>query len=180
MRHLLRTHGVSVAWLKEQVDIGSYDLRYVPSALQAADIYTKGFDSAEKWTANCRLISLYSPVEADIGKLVQFWKDVEASSKPFIDDSHPPHTEEVEPGFSASHTHMAGGGKSSAKQPRGGNEVLARSRSRSRGRSPATSVVRSPSSSPGPPCPPVQRRGDFPTDPPWAFARTHTRVLIEL
>ena len=90
VRHLLRTHGVSVAWLKEQFDTGSYDLRYVPSALQAADIYTKGFDSAEKWTANCRLISLYSPAEADIGKLVQFWKDVEASSKPFVDDSHPP------------------------------------------------------------------------------------------
>ena len=42
MRHLLRTHGVSVAWLKEQFDTGNYDLRYVPSTLQAADIYTKG------------------------------------------------------------------------------------------------------------------------------------------
>ena len=43
MRHLLRTHGVSVVWLKENFDIGNYDLRYVPSTLQAADIYTKGF-----------------------------------------------------------------------------------------------------------------------------------------
>ena len=58
MRHLLRTHGVCVAWLKEQFDSGHYELRYVPTAYQAADIYTKGFDSADKWQANCRLIGL--------------------------------------------------------------------------------------------------------------------------
>ena len=33
MRHMLRSHGVSVAWLKEQFDSGNYDLRYVPYGL---------------------------------------------------------------------------------------------------------------------------------------------------
>ena len=63
VRHLLRTRGVSGAWLKEQFDTGPYVLRYVPSTLEAADIYTKGFDNADKWNANCRLISLYAFVE---------------------------------------------------------------------------------------------------------------------
>ena len=72
MRHLLRTHGVSVAWLKEQFDTGNYDLRYVPSSLQAADIYAKDFDNADKWNANCRFVSLYAPGEVDVFKLVQY------------------------------------------------------------------------------------------------------------
>ena len=40
MKHMLRSHGVAVAWLKEQFDSGNYDLRYVPTDYQAADIYT--------------------------------------------------------------------------------------------------------------------------------------------
>ena len=59
-------------WLKEQFDSGNFDLRYVPSAYQAADIYTKGFDSAEKWQANCKLIGLYAPSETCTQSLVSY------------------------------------------------------------------------------------------------------------
>ena len=60
MRHLLRSHGVAVAWLKEQFDCGNYDLQYVPTDYQAADIYTKNFDNTDKWNNVRRLIGIYA------------------------------------------------------------------------------------------------------------------------
>jgi len=86
MRHLLRSHGVAVAWLKEQFDSGNYDLRYVPFAHQAADIYTKGFDNAEKWNSVRRLIGLYAPDEVDVSKIIAFWSSVEAAAIPVPKD----------------------------------------------------------------------------------------------
>ena len=69
-----------VAWLKEQFDSGHYELRYVPTAYQAADIYTKGFDSADKWQANCRLIGRYAPSDIRIADLIVFWRNVSEAS----------------------------------------------------------------------------------------------------
>jgi len=43
MRNLLRTHGVSVAFLKGAFDRKDIVLQYVQPSRQAADIYTKGF-----------------------------------------------------------------------------------------------------------------------------------------
>ena len=60
MRHLLRSHGVAIAWLKEQFDSGRYVLQHVSTIHQAADIYTTNFDNPAKlksaWpinTSNC-------------------------------------------------------------------------------------------------------------------------------
>ena len=86
MRHLLRSHGVAVAWLKEQFDSGNYELRYVPSAHQAADIYTKGFDNAEKWNSVRRLIGLYAPDEVNVSKIIAFWSSVEEAAIPVQKD----------------------------------------------------------------------------------------------
>ena len=49
MRHLPRTHYVQIPWLKERFAESDLKLVYEPSAKQAADIYTKGFDNALKW-----------------------------------------------------------------------------------------------------------------------------------
>ena len=50
MRHLGRTHGVSVAWMHEQLSIHPFtDLIYTESHEMAADIYTKAFTDADRW-----------------------------------------------------------------------------------------------------------------------------------
>jgi hypothetical protein len=48
MRHLGRTHGVSVAWLHERFQSDGAHLQYVDTAQQAADIYTKMFNNPAK------------------------------------------------------------------------------------------------------------------------------------
>ena len=58
MRHLGRTHGVSIRWLYEQYRAGVFDLRYEPSATMAADIFTKGFSNPEMWQCVSWLVSI--------------------------------------------------------------------------------------------------------------------------
>ena len=73
MRHTVRFHGVAVAWLKEQFDSGNYELRYVPSAQQAADIYTKGLTMRTSGTqfvarSGCTpLLKLTCPTSSSFG-----------------------------------------------------------------------------------------------------------------
>eukprot|EP00969_Alexandrium_andersonii_P013670 596668-Alexandrium_andersonii.AAC.1 len=43
MRHLERTHAVSVKWLREQCTAGRFGIEKFESAHQAADIFTKPF-----------------------------------------------------------------------------------------------------------------------------------------
>eukprot|EP00972_Heterocapsa_arctica_P040401 5950810-Heterocapsa_arctica.AAC.1 len=49
MWYLLRTHGVSVAWLHETFKHKCLQLGYELSWRMCADIYTKGFTDAAKW-----------------------------------------------------------------------------------------------------------------------------------
>ena len=58
MRHLGRTHRVSVAWLHERFKTDGVDLVYEMTHRQAADIYTKAFANGEKWYAACLLVSI--------------------------------------------------------------------------------------------------------------------------
>ena len=58
MRHLGRTHRVSVTWLHERFAEPGLLLRYEMTHRQAADIYTKAFNEALKWTAACLLINI--------------------------------------------------------------------------------------------------------------------------
>ena len=61
MRHLGRTHGVSVAWLHEQLAVRKLvDLEYTDSNLMAADIYTKAFTDADRWEHALLLITLFT------------------------------------------------------------------------------------------------------------------------
>jgi len=74
MRHLLRAHGVSVAYLKEVFDRPDINLQYVPSARQAADIYTKSFTNGDAWALVTTLIGVYDPANFNIRQNVEFWK----------------------------------------------------------------------------------------------------------
>ena len=49
MRHMERTHGISITWLYEMFKRDYLLLVYEVTARMAADIHTKGFDDANSW-----------------------------------------------------------------------------------------------------------------------------------
>ena len=68
MRHLGRTHGITIAWLHEQYKAGAYSLEYEPSASMAADIFTKSFSNPLAFDAVCWLVFVCSAAD-----LVRFY-----------------------------------------------------------------------------------------------------------
>ena len=58
-RHADKTQRLNLAWLAEQFQRKHFTLVYVPSMLQAADIFTKPFTSAEKWNQLLKLLGLH-------------------------------------------------------------------------------------------------------------------------
>ena len=58
MRHLGRTHGISIAYLHDSFTKGRFNLLYENTAAMAADIYTKAFTDGEKWKWACELINI--------------------------------------------------------------------------------------------------------------------------
>ena len=61
MRHLGRTHRVSVDWLHEQFSSDQISLLYEKTDRQAGDIFTKGFTNPDKWRHAAELINILSP-----------------------------------------------------------------------------------------------------------------------
>jgi len=61
MRHISRTHGVDLRWLAAMFGRDDLKLYYERSALQAADIYTKGFTVPAEWDKALRLINVLDP-----------------------------------------------------------------------------------------------------------------------
>ena len=61
MRHIKRTHGVSIAWLHELFQGANLSLCYEISTRMAADMYTKGFTDPMKWQMVCETISVIYP-----------------------------------------------------------------------------------------------------------------------
>jgi hypothetical protein len=59
MRHLSRTHRVSIAWLHEQHRRNRFDFKYVRSEEMAADIFTKSMPAPHKWKHARRLINVF-------------------------------------------------------------------------------------------------------------------------
>ncbi len=60
MRHLDRVHRISIGSLHEKLSLPNIEVRYTPSHLMAADVYTKGFTNAPKWDAAISLIGIYT------------------------------------------------------------------------------------------------------------------------
>ena len=61
MRHLERTHGISIASMHEHVQKDHFVLIYEITAKMAADIHTKGFRNPMAWKKACMLINLLEP-----------------------------------------------------------------------------------------------------------------------
>ncbi|CAE8630163.1 unnamed protein product, partial [Polarella glacialis] len=58
MRHLGRTHRVSLHWMHEVFQDGQCEIRRCDTLLQAADIFTKGFTCRDKWVAALNMIGI--------------------------------------------------------------------------------------------------------------------------
>jgi hypothetical protein len=61
MRHLGRSHRVSVDWLHEQFASDQITLVYEKTDRQAGDIFKKGFTNPDKWRHAAKLINVLSP-----------------------------------------------------------------------------------------------------------------------
>ena len=69
-RHADVTQRLNLAWLAEQFQRNSkhFTLVYVPSPLQATDIFTKLFTSAEIWNQLLKLLGLHSAPKHSAGQ----------------------------------------------------------------------------------------------------------------
>jgi hypothetical protein len=65
LRHLGRTHRVSVAWLAEAFAHEDLQIVYESSSNMAADIFTKAFTDPRRWDHACRLIGLSAPCDLE-------------------------------------------------------------------------------------------------------------------
>ena len=63
MRHLSRTHRVSVAWLHEQYQRENFVVSYVRSCDMAADIFTKSIPNPEAWRMARMKINVLSGIQ---------------------------------------------------------------------------------------------------------------------
>ena len=61
MRHITRTHGVNVSWLHDLYQKGAFQMMYTRTESQCADIFTKSFRDALKWSEAVRLIGVTRP-----------------------------------------------------------------------------------------------------------------------
>ena len=61
MRYLSLIHGIKVNWLHQVSSGPNVKLNYVESELQAADIFTKTFESGVKWATLLPLINVTMP-----------------------------------------------------------------------------------------------------------------------
>ncbi|CAE8593142.1 unnamed protein product, partial [Polarella glacialis] len=73
MRHLGRTHRVSLRWMHEVFQDGQCEIRRCDTLLQAADIFTKGFTCRDKW------VVVYS---AELRPRVPDLEELRASGQP--------------------------------------------------------------------------------------------------
>ena len=81
MRHLERTHGISITSLHEHFSKDHFVLMYEITAKMAADIHTKGFTNPLAWKKACMLINLLEPEDLgskQLADLVQPTTDVDA------------------------------------------------------------------------------------------------------
>ena len=74
VRHLERTHGISIPSMHEHFKKSNYVLMYEATSKMAADIHTKGFKNPLAWKRACMLINLLDPGDLctkELGDLVK-------------------------------------------------------------------------------------------------------------
>ena len=79
MRHVLRTHRVSIQWLHDMCERGEFDVYDCPTHLQRADIFTKHFTDRDKWEGRLIEIGHWFPGKASLHKATSL---VEKPKKP--------------------------------------------------------------------------------------------------
>ena len=65
MRHLARTHRVSVGWIHEQYQSGQFIFAHESGERMPPDIFTKMFSDKSKWLTARLLINIVLPDEFD-------------------------------------------------------------------------------------------------------------------
>ena len=63
MRHLTRTHRISVAWLHEQYHREHFDFKYVSTECIAADVFPKSIPAPHTWKNARRLINVFESMD---------------------------------------------------------------------------------------------------------------------
>ena len=100
MRHLNRTHRISVSWMHyvfshfEQFGI---KLRKTDTSVMCADIFTKSFQTVEKWRHACDLINHCTKdrLEEVIELKRQWWKTGKVNAETNVEVESPPKELEV-------------------------------------------------------------------------------------
>ena len=69
MRHVSRTHRVSIAWLHEQYHRNKFGFVYVRSEDMSADMLTKSTPSPHKWNPARRVINIFDSFDELIDQL---------------------------------------------------------------------------------------------------------------
>ena len=74
MRHMERTHGISITWLHDMFKRSYVILVYEVTARMAADIHTKGFDDAIAWKHACMLINILTQIDVSSREVLELMK----------------------------------------------------------------------------------------------------------
>ena len=68
MRHMGRTHGVSLTWITNELKEKRCELGYIKTKYMAADIFTKFYpkDKKDIWASVRQLIGVFTPDEVNL------------------------------------------------------------------------------------------------------------------
>ncbi|OLP93893.1 hypothetical protein AK812_SmicGene24167 [Symbiodinium microadriaticum] len=80
MRHLERTHGISIGWMHAIFQEGYVSLAYEVTAKMAADIHTKSFKDSVFWTHACQLINIFPPAMIGSQDIMDLMKPTHSQS----------------------------------------------------------------------------------------------------
>lgn len=80
MRHLERSHGISIVWMHQMFQLDHIDLAYEITARMAADIHTKDFSGAIQWRHACQLINIMPPEDLSCREVLDLHQTTRAGA----------------------------------------------------------------------------------------------------
>ena len=80
MRHLERTHGISIGWMHAIFQEGYVSLAYEVTAKMDADIHTKSFKDSVSWTHACQLMNIFPPAMISSQDIMDLMKPTHSQS----------------------------------------------------------------------------------------------------
>ena len=76
----MRTHGISIGWMRSIFQEGYVSLAYEVTAKMAADIHTKSFKDSVSWTHACQLINIFLPALIGSQEIMDLMRPTHAQS----------------------------------------------------------------------------------------------------